>query len=76
MKLFRMIKNGIRDAFKSVVRKFSLSIAGFILLNENTTSLLCTSTVIIVITFVLKSLFNGSSLTLSIKWFILFTHKS
>ena len=27
MKLFRMIKNGIRDAFKSVIRNFSLSLA-------------------------------------------------
>ncbi len=48
MKLFRMIKNGIRDAFKSVVRNFSLSIA----------SISCISITLIVVALALLVAFN------------------
>lgn len=48
MKLFRMIKNGIRDAFKSVIRNFSLSIA----------SISCISITLIVVALALLVAFN------------------
>ena len=48
MKLFRMIRNGIRDAFKSVVRNFSLSIA----------SISCISITLIVVALALLVAFN------------------
>ena len=48
MKLFRMIKNGIRDAFKSVYRNFSLSIA----------SISCISITLIVVSLALLVAFN------------------
>ncbi len=48
MKLFRMIKNGIRDAFKSVYRNFSLSIA----------SISCISITLIVVALALLVAFN------------------
>lgn len=48
MKLFRMIKNGIRDAFKSVIRNFSLSLA----------SISCISITLIVVSIALLVAFN------------------
>ena len=48
MKLFRMIKNGIRDAFKSVIRNFSLSLA----------SISCISITLIVVALALLVAFN------------------
>ena len=48
MKLFRMIKNGIRDAFRSVARNFSLSIA----------SISCISITLIVVALALLVAFN------------------
>lgn len=48
MKLFRMIKNGIRDAFKSVIRNFSLSFA----------SISCISITLIVVALALLVAFN------------------
>ncbi len=48
MKPFRMIKNGIRDAFKSVYRNFSLSIA----------SISCISITLIVVALALLVAFN------------------
>ena len=48
MKLFRMIKNGIRDAFKSVYRNFSLSIA----------SISCISITLMVVALALLVAFN------------------
>ena len=48
MKLFRMIKNGIRDAFKSVIRNFSLSLA----------SISCISITLIVVSISLLVAFN------------------
>ena len=48
MKLFRMIRNGIRDAFKSVVRNFSLSVA----------SISCISITLIVVALALLVAFN------------------
>jgi cell division transport system permease protein len=48
MKLFRMIKNGVRDAFKSVYRNFSLSIA----------SISCISITLIVVALALLVAFN------------------
>lgn len=48
MKLFRMIKNGIRDAFKSVIRNFSLSIA----------SISCISITLVVVSLALLVAFN------------------
>ena len=48
MKLFRMIKNGVRDAFKSVYRNFSLSIA----------SISCISITLIVVSLALLVAFN------------------
>ncbi len=48
MKLFRMIKNGIRDAFKSVIRNFSLSLA----------SISCISITLIVVSLALLVAFN------------------
>ena len=48
MKLFRMIKNGVRDAFNSVVRNFSLSIA----------SISCISITLIVVALALLAAFN------------------
>lgn len=48
MKLFRMIKNGIRDAFKSVYRNISLSIA----------SISCISITLIVVSLALLVAFN------------------
>ena len=48
MKLFRMIKNGIRDAFKSVYRNFSLSLA----------SISCISITLLVVSLSLLVAFN------------------
>lgn len=48
MKLFRMFKNGIRDAFKSVYRNFSLSLA----------SISCISITLIVVALALLVAFN------------------
>lgn len=48
MKLFRMIKNGIRDAFKSVFRNFSLSLA----------SISCISITLIIVSLALLVAFN------------------
>lgn len=48
MKLFRMIKNGVRDAFKSVYRNFSLSLA----------SVSCISITLIVVSLALLVAFN------------------
>lgn len=48
MKLFRMIKNGIRDAFKSVHRNFSLSIA----------SISCISITLVIVALALLVAFN------------------
>ena len=48
MKLFRMIKNGIRDAFKSVHRNFSLSLA----------SISCISITLLVVALALLVAFN------------------
>ena len=48
MKLFRMIKNGIRDAFKSVIRNFSLSLA----------SISCISITLVVVSLALLVAFN------------------
>ena len=48
MKLFRMIRNGIRDAFKSVIRNFSLSFA----------SISCISITLIVVALALLVAFN------------------
>jgi len=48
MKLFRMIKNGIRDAFKSVIRNFSLAFA----------SISCISITLIVVALALLVAFN------------------
>ena len=48
MKLFRMIKNGIRDAFRSVARNFSLSLA----------SISCISITLIVVALALLVAFN------------------
>ena len=48
MKLFRMIKCGIRDAFKSVYRNFSLSIA----------SISCISITLLIVAIALVMSFN------------------
>ena len=48
MKLFRMIKNGVRDAFKSVKRNFSLALA----------SISCISITLIVVALALLVAFN------------------
>ena len=48
MKLFRMIKNGVRDAFKSVYRNFSLSLA----------SISCISITLMVVSLALLVAFN------------------
>ena len=48
MKLFRMIRNGIRDAFRSVARNFSLSLA----------SISCISITLIVVALALLVAFN------------------
>ena len=48
MKLFRMIKNGVRDAFKSVYRNFSLSIA----------SISCISITLVIVALALLVAFN------------------
>lgn len=48
MKLFRMFKNGIRDAFKSVIRNFSLSLA----------SISCISITLVVVSLALLVAFN------------------
>ena len=48
MKLFRMIKTGVRDAFKSVIRNFSLSLA----------SISCISITLMVVSLALLVAFN------------------
>lgn len=57
MKLFRMIKFGIRDAFKSVRRNFSLSIA----------SISCISITLLVVSLALIASFNVKNFSKDIK---------
>lgn len=57
MKLFRMIRFGIRDAFKSVGRNFSLSIA----------SISCISITLLVVSLALIASFNVKSFSKDIK---------
>lgn len=57
MKLFRMIKCGIRDAFKSVFRNFSLSIA----------SISCISITLLVVAIALIASFNVKNFSKEIK---------
>jgi cell division transport system permease protein len=57
MKLIRMLTRGIRDAFKSVFRNFSLSIA----------SVSCISITLVVVAIAIVASWNVNSITDSIK---------
>ncbi len=57
MKLFRMIKNGIRDAFKSVFRNFSLSIA----------SISCIAITLVIVAIALIATYNVNNITKKIE---------